>query len=48
VFYPAVRRAKLRHLGLKALQHSHASALLLAGAPITYVQHIVSGTRARP
>jgi integrase len=38
-FYPALRRAGLRQLGMMALRHSHASALLLAGAPITYVQH---------
>jgi integrase len=38
-FYPALRRAGLRQLGMMALRHAHASALLLAGAPITYVQH---------
>ena len=37
-FYPALRRAGLRQLGMMALRHSHASGLLGAGAPITYVQ----------
>lgn len=37
-FYPALRRAKLRQLGLKALRHGHASAMLAAGGSITEVQ----------
>jgi integrase len=36
-FYPALRRAEVRQLGLKALRHGHASATLAAGASITEV-----------
>ncbi len=37
--HPALRRAKLRQVNVKTLRHSFASGLILAGAPITEVQH---------
>ncbi|MGO9056950.1 MAG: tyrosine-type recombinase/integrase [Candidatus Binataceae bacterium] len=37
--YPALRRAGLRGANIKTLRHSFASGLILAGAPITEVQH---------
>jgi integrase len=37
--YPALRRAGLRQVNFHSLRHSCASAMIVAGAPITEIQH---------
>jgi integrase len=39
--YPALRRAKLRHVNVKSLRHSFASMMIMAGAPVTEVAHLM-------
>ncbi len=38
---PALRRAGLRQVNMHSLRHSFASALIMRGAPITEVQHLL-------
>jgi integrase len=39
--YPALRRAELRQVDMHSLRHTFASALILAGSPVTEVQHLL-------
>jgi integrase len=39
--YRALRRAGLRRVDMHSLRHSFASALIVAGAPVTEVQHLL-------
>ena len=39
--YPALRRAGLRRVDMHSLRHSFASALIMAGAPVTEVQYLL-------
>jgi len=39
--YPALRRAKLRQVDMKSLRHSFASMMIMAGAPVTEVAHLM-------
>ncbi len=39
--YRALRRAGLRRVDMHSLRHSFASALIMAGAPVTEVQHLL-------
>ena len=38
-FYPTLARARLRRVTFHSLRHSCASAMIMAGAPATEVQH---------
>jgi integrase len=40
-FWPALKRAGLRHVAFHSLRHSFASGLIERGAPITEVQHLL-------
>ena len=40
-FVPALTAAKLRTVRLHSLRHSFASALIMAGAPLTEVSHLL-------
>jgi integrase len=39
--WPALKRAGLRRVTMHSLRHSFASALIMQGAPITEVQHLL-------
>ncbi|HEY9157540.1 site-specific integrase [Candidatus Binatus sp.] len=43
---PTLRRAKLRRVNVHSLRHSFASVLIMAGSPVTEVQHLLGHSSA--
>src|SRR5271167_4214116 len=43
---PALNRAGLRRVNMRSLRRSFASALIIAGAPVTEVQHLLGHSSA--
>ncbi len=43
---PTLRRAKLRQVNVHSLRHSFASVLIMAGSPVTEVQHLLGHSSA--
>ncbi len=43
---PTLRRAKLRQVNVHSLRHSFASVMIMAGSPVTEVQHLLGHSSA--